>query len=65
MLKAQKINTSFLHTCALTYIGAFFNNFLFGAISGDVVKIYYISKTTKSLKLNSAITVFVDRVIGF
>jgi len=64
LLKAQEVELDFKNTIILTYIGAFFNNFLFGSIGGDLVKAYYVSRTNPECKLESTLSVFVDRAIG-
>jgi|SaaInlStandDraft_2_1057019.scaffolds.fasta_scaffold57647_1 glycosyltransferase 2 family protein len=64
LLRAQGIILGFNKTVGLTYTGAFFNNFLLGSIGGDLVKAYYVSETNPELRLESALSVFVDRAIG-
>ena len=39
-------NASTFQLSKLYYIGLFFNNFMPGSVGGDVVRIYYLGKTT-------------------
>ncbi len=64
VLKAKKIRLKFLEVVKLTFTGFFFNNFLPTAVGGDVVKGYYLYKNTGD-KLNSFISIVMDRFIGF
>lgn len=48
---------------SLYMIGAFFNQFLPGIMGGDVVKVYYLRRFV-GVK-DAAISVFIDRYIGF
>ncbi len=64
LFQAQGFTLKFPEVIYLTFIGYFFNNFLPTSIGGDVVKAHYASKKTKS-KLNSFVSIFMDRFIGF
>lgn len=48
---------------ALYFVGMYFNFFLPTAIGGDVIKVYYIHKRTRSLSMATA-SVFLDRDLG-
>ena len=47
LLEAQGINISFFRTLQLNFIGIFFNMALPGAVSGDVIKVFYVGKEAK------------------
>ncbi len=64
LLKAQGFGIGFLRTAALVFIGAFFNLFLLGSTGGDVVKIFYLLRETKTRRATAFLTVIMDRVIG-
>ena len=63
VLNATGINNRFIRLVGLYYIGCFFNNFLLGAVGGDIIKAYYSGKDTAKTEL-SFISVFLDRYIG-
>lgn len=62
--RVQNIRLNFMQTFYLSWIGLFFNLFLPSAIGGDVMKAYYAYKHSKK-KMESAATVFWDRLLGF
>lgn len=64
ILKSFKYNFKLTEIIKITYIGAFFNNVLFGAYGGDLVKGYYIYKFTKN-SLKATLTILFDRIVGF
>ncbi len=64
LLQGQKIIFPYGRAVKLYFIGLFFNNFLPGALGGDVVKIYSISRVEKRGREGLAAT-FVDRFAGF
>jgi uncharacterized protein (TIRG00374 family) len=64
LLKAQGVNIRPGRVLVLYFIGQFFNAFLLGATSGDIVKAYYAAKETLHKKTEVVATVFVDRAIG-
>ncbi len=49
---------------ALFLIGHFFSQFLPGSTGGDILKIYYVMKETKTKKAAAFLSVLVDRMIG-
>lgn len=64
ILKSFNFKVQLYEIVKITYIGAFFNNVLFGAYGGDLVKGYYIYKLSKN-SLKSTLTILFDRCIGF
>jgi len=65
LLRGQRIPIHFLQSATLTFIGLFFNTTLPGAVSGDVVKGYYLIKLAPGLRKTQAITaMLVDRIVG-
>lgn len=64
LLRAQDYELSWWTTFQLTYIGAFFNLALPGAVSGDLVKAYYVAQETKGRKGRVFGTILFDRVAG-
>jgi len=63
LLAVQGIRITFLESLRLTYIGAFFNNWMPGATGGDFVKAYYIARRTHR-KAEAVTIVFLDRLVG-
>lgn len=66
LLKGQGIETSFGEAFQLTMIGVFFNTALPGAVSGDVVKGYYIVRKQPDGKgrIKAFTTLLLDRILG-
>lgn len=64
LLKFYKFGTTFINALRFYLIGLFFNYALPGAVSGDLVKAYYISRTQPNQKMKAALSVLVDRVLG-
>lgn len=64
LLQGQNIRFPYGRAVKLYFIGLFFNNFLPGALGGDVVKVYSISRVEKRGREGLAAT-FVDRFAGF
>jgi uncharacterized protein (TIRG00374 family) len=62
-LKVQSIKIGFWPAVRLHFLGLFYNNCLPGAIGGDLPRAWYVTKHTDK-KLEAALSVFVDRVIG-
>ena len=49
----------------LTFLGLFYNNVMPGAVGGDLLKGWYVSRhSQKGLRLEAAVTVLLDRIIG-
>ena len=63
LLKVQSIHIGFWPAVRLHLLGLFYNNCLPGAIGGDLPRAWYVTKHTDK-KLEAALSVFVDRVIG-
>ena len=63
LLKVQSIKIGFWPAVRLHFLGLFYNNCLPGAIGGDLPRAWYVTKHTDK-KLEAALSVFVDRVIG-
>ncbi|MBN1435447.1 MAG: flippase-like domain-containing protein [Sedimentisphaerales bacterium] len=65
LLKVFEVPISFWQAVQLTYLGLFYNNVMPGAVGGDLLKAWYITHhSRKDLRLEAAVTVFVDRLIG-
>jgi len=64
LLKVQGIHMKGWDLLRLTLIGIFFNLALPGAVSGDVVKIGFAVRQVKDKKVEAALSVFMDRVLG-
>mgnify|MGYP006081888331 CR=1 FL=1 len=65
VLKSSNIKNSFLENFKIFYMCTFFNNFLFGNLGGDFIKIYYVSKLNDSNKIKNSFSVIIDRIFGF
>src|SRR4030042_561022 len=63
LLKVQSISIGFWPAVRLHFLGLFYNNCLPGAIGGDLPRAWYVTKHTDK-KLEAALSVFVDRIIG-
>ena len=64
MLRTLGIYIPFFTTLHLHFHGLFFNNFLPGSIGGDFIRAWYVTKHHESKRLQSAMSVFVDRFTG-
>lgn len=63
LLRAQSIHIELWAAVRLFYLGLFYNNVMPGAVGGDLLKAWYVTKHTDK-RLAGALSVFVDRVIG-
>ncbi len=63
LLRTQKVFISFLAAVSLHFLGLFYNNFMPGAVGGDLIRAWYVTKHTHH-RFEAALSVFVDRVIG-
>ena len=63
-LSSQNIQIPFFQAFQLSLIGVFFNFAMPGGVGGDLVKGYYIAKSSPHAKLTAAVTVLLDRLIG-
>lgn len=66
LLEVESLKTFPLRAVAkLTWIGLFFNSFLPGAVTGDLIKLVYARELDPSLSKTSLITsAFLDRIFG-
>ncbi|MEK6705810.1 MAG: lysylphosphatidylglycerol synthase transmembrane domain-containing protein [Bdellovibrionota bacterium] len=64
LLKAHGIKMQIARTFQLTLIGSFFNVALPGAVSGDVVKAFYVGKEVKGHRVRAFGSIIFDRVVG-
>lgn len=65
LVKGQGIHIKDLEILKLTFIGLFFNYAMPGGVGGDVVKGVYMVKDLPEHKYASAVSIFMDRAIGF
>jgi len=63
-LKSQNISIPFYQAFQLSLIGVFFNFVMPGGVGGDLIKGYYITKSSPHAKMAAAVTVLLDRLIG-
>src|SRR3989338_3051475 len=63
LLRPQGITIPFLQALKLVFIGHFFNIVIPGTVSGDVVKVYYITRQEKN-KIGAGFSVLMDRLVG-
>jgi hypothetical protein len=64
LLRGQAILLPWPRVAAITFIGLFFNAFLFGATGGDLARLYYAARAAPRRKAEAAVTIAVDRLIG-
>jgi uncharacterized protein (TIRG00374 family) len=64
LLGAQGIVVSFQKAFSLTMIGSLFNMVIPGAVGGDVVKGYYITRRIEGKRPEAVATILMDRVLG-
>ena len=64
LLEAQEIRLSFRVAWGLVMIGMLFNVVIPGAVGGDLVKGYYITRAAPGRKSHAATSVLMDRVVG-
>jgi uncharacterized protein (TIRG00374 family) len=65
ILETKGIKSSFSRIFCMFFIGHFFNSFLFGSAGGDIVRAYYLAKSTHHKKAEAVATVLIDRLFGF
>lgn len=63
-LRMQGIRLPFWDVLRISFLGLFFNCFMFGAVGGDVVKVLWLSARGHS-KAAGFISVILDRISGF
>ncbi len=64
ILGATGMRLSFIQALRLTFVGQFFNAFLFGALGGDAVKAFGVARVFPASQTAAAASVFIDRMIG-
>jgi uncharacterized membrane protein YbhN (UPF0104 family) len=64
LLRAQEIRIPYRRTFGLTMIGLLFNLVIPGAVGGDVIKGYYITRAAPGCRPQAATSVLMDRIIG-
>lgn len=65
LLRGQGFDTTVGNTLSLSFIGMFFNFVMPGGVGGDVVKGYYLLQEHPRQKFAGAVSIFMDRVMGF
>lgn len=63
LLRAQAIKIPWSAAVKLYFLGLFYNNFLPSSVGGDFVRAWYVTRHTDK-RLEAALSVFIDRVIG-
>jgi hypothetical protein len=63
LLKVQSVDIGYWSAVRLHFLGLFYNNCLPGSVGGDLLRAWYVTKHTEK-KLEAALSVFVDRVVG-
>lgn len=64
LLEAQGVRISWQKTASLNLIGGFFNLALPGAVSGDIVKAFYIARENPGKRGHVFGSILFDRIIG-
>lgn len=64
LLLAQEIRIHFFKTVELAMVGSFFNIALPGAVSGDLVKAFYVGREAKGARARAFGSILFDRIIG-
>ncbi len=64
LLHAQEILVPFRRVISLGFVGLFFNIALPGAVTGDLVKGYYLAKDASGREARAAGTILLDRMLG-
>ena len=63
LLRSHGIKITYFHSLRFTYIGYFFNNLMPSLTGGDVIKGYYVAKSTTK-KAEAVTTILLDRLLG-
>ena len=63
LLRAQSIHIHVFAAIRLYFLGLFYNNVMPGAVGGDLLKAWYVTRHTDR-KIAGVLSVFVDRAIG-
>lgn len=65
LLKALNVNLSFVQCLQLTWVGFFFSSFLPGAVTGDILKGYYLEKKIgRDSRRETVVSLLTDRICG-
>ena len=64
LLHAQDVHLPYRDAFSLTMIGALFNIVIPGAVGGDVMKGYYVSRRAGGRRSHALTTILMDRVLG-
>jgi len=64
ILDAHGMPLSMWRALELYLIGHFFNAFMFGAIGGDIIKVFFVAKAIPHKRTEAVTTVFIDRLVG-
>jgi len=64
LLASQGVRLKFKDTLALNMIGTLFNTVIPGAVGGDVMKGYYLSRRAPGRRTQALTTLLIDRVVG-
>lgn len=65
LMHAQGLPATLRQSLPLSFIGMFFNFVMPGGVGGDVVKGYYLLQDYPQKKFAAAISIFMDRMVGF
>jgi uncharacterized protein (TIRG00374 family) len=63
-MRAQEIRVPAFLAIKLTFLGQFFSNFMPSAVGGDVIRAWYVSRYISKKRLQAALGVLVDRLLG-
>jgi uncharacterized membrane protein YbhN (UPF0104 family) len=64
LLRGQGFYLGWRQTTSLTMIGVLFSAVIPGAVSGDLVKGYYVAREVQSQRAHALATILMDRVLG-
>jgi glycosyltransferase 2 family protein len=65
LLRVHQVRISVFQAAKLTFLGFFYNNVMPGGVGGDLLKGWYITQhSDRDRRLEAAVTVFVDRIVG-
>ncbi|MBF0111026.1 MAG: flippase-like domain-containing protein [Magnetococcales bacterium] len=64
LLQGQGVRFPFRFAHHLTYITAFFNQFIPGGIGGDALRLAFVLKEARVRKGQAALTILLDRLVG-
>ena len=64
LLAVQGIRLPYWTLLQLTWVGTFFSQLIPGAVSGDLLKLAYVTKSKKGIGTEVFLTIVMDRVVG-